>query len=57
MNYTKHSKVDFTIYDYTQLGPHVYTLSATVTRKVELSLIWAQVTLCKLATGAVVTRY
>ena len=52
MNYIKHSKVDFTVYDYTL---DFFTLSATVHRKVELSLIWAQVALCKLTTGADLT--
>ena len=47
MNYTIDSKVDFTVYDYTQ-KLDFFTLSTTVHRKVELSLIWAQVALCKL---------
>ena len=53
VNYTKHSKVDFIIYDYTQ---DLDALSATVHRTVELSLIhvWAQVA-CKLTTGADLT--
>ena len=56
VNYTIDSKVDFTNYD----GLHSLdfsTLSATVHdhRKVELSLIWAQVALCKLTTGADLT--
>ena len=52
VDFTRYSKVDFTVYDYTL---DFFTLSATVHRKVELSLIWAQVALCKLTTGADLT--
>ena len=44
IDYTQELSLDFTC-----------TLSATVHRKVELSLIWAQVALCKLTTGADLT--
>ena len=42
--------------DYTQELAGLFTLSATVHRKVELSLIWAQVAMCKLADLTVVAR-
>ena len=52
VNYTIDGKVDFTIYmiDYTQELAGLFTLSATMQftcRKVELSLIWAHVALCR----------
>ena len=50
MNNTVSSKADFTIYRKSSHGL-LYTLSATVDRKV----IWAQVALCKLTTGADLT--
>ena len=42
--------------DYKQELAGLFTLSATVHRKVELSLIWAQVAMCKLADLTVVAR-
>ena len=56
MNYTIDSKVDFTVYDYTQ-KLDFFTLSTTVHRKVELSLIWAQVALCKLTQQKQIVAY